>query len=428
MKGFKSFLYVSLTQVANYLFPIITIPIVARTFGPNDLGLLNYITSIVTYFVLMVNFSFNFTGVRRVSRDRDSLSNVFSIIFSIQCVLFSLALLFFLLTIFVFRSFNDNIYLSLVCFSSCLTALFSQNWIFQALHDFKVVAVLSLLSRLLSSLLIVIFIGKGSSLIDYVYIVNAFPLLASVYTFLLSIKRYRINFKIPSLTSCFSYVKEDAYLFFSSVITNLYTTTGVVILGAFTTNYQVGIYTAAQKIIDLVKNVVMMPLNQVLFPILSKKFGEGDDVGIHAVKKLMPLFVIISFVMTLALLLFAKLIILVLFGHEFSDSVTVLYILSVGLFSVFYGIVVGGQVMLNLKMDKAFFNIQLYVSMFSLGVNTIFSSYGGWIVISIVWSMSEFIISTYQIVYLYKRGVRIFEAKMLSISNLKKSFNYVLGR
>lgn len=56
--------------MANYVFPLITIPIVARIFGPEKLGLINYIAAIVGYFSLVVSYSFNFTGVRRVTREK----------------------------------------------------------------------------------------------------------------------------------------------------------------------------------------------------------------------------------------------------------------------------------------------------------------------------------------------------------------------
>ncbi|WP_415583535.1 oligosaccharide flippase family protein, partial [Klebsiella quasipneumoniae] len=54
-KNIKNISYMFLVQSANYLFPLITIPIVARAFGPDKIGLLNYITAIISYFILITS-------------------------------------------------------------------------------------------------------------------------------------------------------------------------------------------------------------------------------------------------------------------------------------------------------------------------------------------------------------------------------------
>ena len=71
-------------------------------------------------------------------------------------------------------------------------------------------------------------------------------------------------------------------------------------------------------------------------------------------------------VVLLGILLFGKIIILLLFGSAFSDSYLILVILGLGLAAVFYGMLIGGQIMLNLGMDREFVRIQVIVSVLSL--------------------------------------------------------------
>jgi PST family polysaccharide transporter len=56
---------------------------------------------------------------------------------------------------------------------------------------------------------------------------------------------------------------------------------------------------------------------------------------------------------------FFILIVKIIFGEGFEPVAPLLSILSFGLFFVFYGVMIGGQIMLNLGMDKAFLNIQV---------------------------------------------------------------------
>lgn len=95
---------------------------------------------------------------------------------------------------------------------------------------------------------------------------------------------------VPNLTDCFLYLKDDRYIFFSSIITSLYTTTGIVLLGSLGSKIDVGYYSSAQKLIDVCRAVVLIPISQVIFPILSEKFGKDISSGISVVVKIMPVF------------------------------------------------------------------------------------------------------------------------------------------
>ena len=73
-------------------------------------------------------------------------------------------------------------------------------------------------------------------------------------------------------------------IFLSTVVTNLYTTTGVVVLGVLASKSDVGIYSSAQRLIDLLKSLIMMPIYQIIFPLLSKKFVSNLEDGLNSVR------------------------------------------------------------------------------------------------------------------------------------------------
>ncbi|WP_407289385.1 hypothetical protein [Raoultella ornithinolytica] len=121
---------------------------------------------------------------------------------------------------------------------------------------------------------------------------------------------------------------------------------------------------------------------------------------------------------------FGGIVLEVIFGGDFSPASPMLTILSFGLFAVFYGVLIGGQVMLNLGMDKEFLNVQVIVSVASLAANYLILPFGGGVTISIVWTLSEFFISAYQIMILKKNGISIIGfwcIKRLIIASKKNS-------
>ena len=418
----------SSVQLENYIFPVITIPIVSRAFGPQNIGVINYVAAIAGYFSLFVNYSSNFIGVRWLTRRPQDKDVLFWGVFLIQLLIFLLCTMFFIALVMFLPEVKSYRWVCWISYFSCLAALFTQNWFLQAYSDFKIIAFFSFITKFISFCLIIFVVHNESDLLGYVMIINVTAFLSSFFIFLYSIKRHKVKFALPSFSLLKKLVSDGKYLFVSAVVTSLYTTTGIVLLGTLSTKTDVGFYTSAQKLMDVSKAIILMPISQIIFPILSRKFGEGREIGIVAVKKLLPVFSLISIAFLFFINIFNTQIVSILFGDKFLPITPMVSILSVGVFSVFYGVFIGGQVMLNLGMDRAFLKIQVYIAAISLVVNALFISKGGGLVTSVVWTISEIIISLYQIVYLQRKGVHLFTWKILSIKSIIESIKYVLGK
>ncbi|WP_241640462.1 oligosaccharide flippase family protein [Rosenbergiella epipactidis] len=428
MKNIKNVAYMLVVQLSNYAFPLITIPIVSRVFGPEKIGLINYISAIIIYFSMVVNYSFNYTGVRRLTRNENDGNKIFSTIFFTQLLLLLISSFFFFLCLFFISDLRDNALLSLVTFCTCISSLFTQNWFLQSKNDFKFIAVTSFVVKLATFFLILLLIRNSNDLFLYSCILNGINLLFSIVTFLIIISKYKISIRFPGCKICLTYLKEDKYLFLSSVVTSLYTTTGIVLLGFLSNKVEVGLYSSAQRLIDVFKSILLMPISQIIFPILSQKFGKDKREGLDAIKKIMPLFIMITFFSIVFINVFRMQFVIILFGSQFYSMIDILTVLSFGLFFVFYGVLIGGQVMLNLSMDKAFLNIQIIISIISLIINSLLIPAGGGIVTAYVWTFSEFIITTYQVMYLRQKGINVFSLNMISLHKLKESLQYVLKK
>ena len=99
-KVLKNFSYLSIVQVLNYGLPLITIPIVSRALGVETIGLVNYIFSYITYFVLFVSYSFSLTAIRKLS-NKNQINLIFSLVFKSQILLFLISTIVFLFVLFL---------------------------------------------------------------------------------------------------------------------------------------------------------------------------------------------------------------------------------------------------------------------------------------------------------------------------------------
>jgi len=76
----RNFLFSSVLTVSGYVFPIIVYPHVSRALGVNNLGICNFVDSIIDYFILVSMLGIATVGVREIAEarhDRTMLSRRF---------------------------------------------------------------------------------------------------------------------------------------------------------------------------------------------------------------------------------------------------------------------------------------------------------------------------------------------------------------
>jgi PST family polysaccharide transporter len=54
----------SILQVANYLIPLLVLPVISRVLGASLFGSVGYAQNIISYLTLLVNFGFEYSATR----------------------------------------------------------------------------------------------------------------------------------------------------------------------------------------------------------------------------------------------------------------------------------------------------------------------------------------------------------------------------
>lgn len=421
-KVLKNFSYLSIVQVLNYGLPLITIPIISRALGVETIGLVNYIFSYITYFVLFVSYSFSLTAIRKLS-NQNQINLIFSLVFKSQILLFLISTIIFLFVLFFIPDLKKNQNLAIIAYLLVVAALFDKSWLFQYKQDLSVVAIVNAIFKLLSMIFIVFFVSEKKDYLIYAFALSGVNLLTNLVLFITSLIKYKIQLVQTSIEDIINFLKEGKTLFFSSIVISLYTATSTLLLGLYCSNREVGLYTAATKIIDIAKVFAIMPITQLIFPLVAQKISQNLEEGMIFVKKLMPLFGLMCMILFFGMLVFGPIAINVLFGQEFVDATITLWILSSTLILILLSTVFGILVMVNLGMDELFFKNQLYVAIISVILTVCVLPYGGAQTSAIILVISEVLITAYQYYCIKSRGYSLFSMDMLKISALKESLS-----
>jgi O-antigen/teichoic acid export membrane protein len=89
METRKNVFYNVLLAITQVLFPLITFPYLARTLGPEHVGVLNFAESFAKYFVLLAALGIPIYGVREIAKvasDRVQLTKTATEIFIINAL------------------------------------------------------------------------------------------------------------------------------------------------------------------------------------------------------------------------------------------------------------------------------------------------------------------------------------------------------
>jgi O-antigen/teichoic acid export membrane protein len=350
----KNLFSLTLVQIATYVLPLISVPIVSRIIGPEKYGTINFAVAYVAYFTLLISYSFDFSATRKISKDPDNIDNrnkVFSEVFYTQCLLFFLSTITFVILLFTVTQLKENKAVVIFSYLLCVSTLFTQNWLFQAMQDLSKVALFNLISKVLFTVAILIVVRKNQDYIWQPLIISVVQAMVAIWSFTWAFKKYKIRLIKPTLLRCWEVLKEERIIFFSLVFVNLYSSTNTVILGLFQNATQVGYYTAAQRLIIIAQSVLAMPLAQAFYPFIGKAFGEGKDQGLRIAQKLIPLIVVFLGLATIAMFVLGPFVIRIFYGHRFEEAIPAFQILTIVPLLFSLNNVLGIQIMLNLGMD-----------------------------------------------------------------------------
>ncbi|KAA6307511.1 hypothetical protein EZS27_040818, partial [termite gut metagenome] len=165
----ENFAYLSLLQVAGYIFPLITLPYLARVIGVDKFGEIAFATSVVVYFQTVTDWGFNYTATRDIAQNRNDIykvSEIFANVMGAKLLLMILSTAIFAICIYFIPFLYDKRLLLWLTFLYIPGILMFPDWFFQAMEKMKYVTIMNVFSKLLFTVLVFVIIKNKE---DYIY-------------------------------------------------------------------------------------------------------------------------------------------------------------------------------------------------------------------------------------------------------------------
>lgn len=199
----KNFIYNSLYQLLVIVVPLITTPYLSRILGATGIGEYSYAFSVSSYFVMFIMLGLNNYGNREVAKCRDNvneLSRIFWSIYAMQLVMGILVVSAYLVYI---MSVKDRI-LPVILGIYVLSGCFDVNWFCFGIEQFKFIAIRNTIIKLISTILIFVFVKTSRDVGGYCLIISLGQLLGALVVWPKLIRH--INFYKPTIKEIRSFL------------------------------------------------------------------------------------------------------------------------------------------------------------------------------------------------------------------------------
>lgn len=367
----KNFTSLSLLQLANYIFPVITLPYLVRVLGPEKYGLINFAAAFSAYFVIITDYGFNLSATQEISvnrNDEKKVSEIFSSVLTIKIILFFLSSGIFFLIVNMFELFSNDAGLYSIMFIGVVGIVLFPLWVYQGVEQMKYILIINVAIRSVTivSIFLLVKVENDYLLLAVIYTIT--QVMTGITGLFFAIRKFDLRYLFPSKVQLLEQLKKGWNLFLSSIWINLYTTSNVFILGLFAPSSVVGYYSAADKV-RIAFQGILSSMSQSVFPYVNKLLAESYQKFISFNRKLLKISFMIGIIISSSLFLFAEPIVKIVLGNEYSPSVIVLRIIAWLPLIIFLSNVFGIQTMLPLNYQKKFSQILFLAALINLMIS-----------------------------------------------------------
>lgn len=406
----SNFLSLSVLQLVSYIFPLLTIPYLVRTLGIDNFGILAFVTSIILLFQMITLYGFDLTATRNISIHRDDkrkLSEIYSAVLNIKLILLLFSFIILSILIVSVNIFREHWLMYYFSFGTVIGSVLFPNWFFQGIEDMKFITIISVLSKIISTSAIFLFVQEAEDLLIVPLLYSIGAIIPSLISLYIVKYKYNIIFYLVSIDTFLFYLKDGWHVFFSHIGTNMYTNSLVIILGFFTNESIVGYYASADK---LIKAIIALsrPIYQTVYPYIMSLIKKSEQKAILLIKKIILLTVIINIVIALFIFIFSENIIVFMYGENYELSIVLLNILALQPLIVGLNNIIGVQTMLAYDYKEAFSKVLFFIGIGSIPFSMLSAYYYGAVGIAIISLIIEFMILIILNIYLYHKKVYLF--------------------
>lgn len=351
---------------------LVTMPYINRVLGAEYIGKVEYVNTIISYFLLFTALGIPMYGIREISKVRDNPLEKAKTLTELLIILAFTSIIGYLLLFGVLYNLDYfHNYKSLILVMSAMIFLtnIGAEWYFQGIEDQLYITVRYVGVRILMVVLMFLYIKSQENYHFYAFCIVLTTCGANVLNFfVLSKVIYKERKGLLESLDIKKHIKPVLTIFVAAISVNIYLQLDYLLIGSLTSDKYVGYYSIANKLVRFVISFITV-IGAVMLPRLSFLFQTDKEQYSNYLYRSFTLLLLTSLPFTIYFFVFAEPIIYLIAGKEFTQSILTMRLISPLCIIVSMAYFMGYLILYPQNKEKVYTLATVISAVFSIAVN-----------------------------------------------------------
>ena len=324
----RNYFYNLLLSVVNILFPIITFPYASHIIGPDGIGKVQHAIFFAESFALIAALGIPLYGISAIAKSNSDAkrSKTFSeliLIHGITGLIFSVVYFLIITTV---PFFKPHLPLYTTAGLIVLLGFTSVDWFYSGLAKFKLIALRSVFIKLISVVLLFVFVKSSLDFLNYLCILIFSLVGNNIISLILIRKHTRLRLKGIKIKK---HLRPVLFVLGSNIAINMYAIWDTLLLGFLTNDKTVGLYFAAVKLVKF-SIPFIISLGVSIIPSLTLNMHNKNKAEVdRLLAESFQFIIFLAIPIAIGTFSLAREFILVLSGNEFLAAIPTMQVVAI---------------------------------------------------------------------------------------------------
>jgi O-antigen/teichoic acid export membrane protein len=259
-------------QLSNYITPFLVLVYLTRTLGIETYGVVAFSISMTQMAFVVLDLGFTLSATQKISVWRDKkrvVARFIGAVFYVKSAAFLLVASVLITYAMTTEKYEDYYVLFVLSLLPLLGTCFQPVWFFSAIERMKYLTIFLVLAKVLSLVLVVTLVSDEA---DYFWVPIADGIAQLTAATIALVLLYRVGYHIaaPRSRDVKYVIRMTSGFFVSRLSATVYLSSGVFLLGLFSTPAAAALYALSEQIYRAIQSV-FAPIVQAIYPYMAKE-------------------------------------------------------------------------------------------------------------------------------------------------------------
>ena len=238
-------------NIAKILFPLVTLPYLARILSVDAYGVVSYVRSVMVYMQLAVDFGFMLSATKDIvdaGDDRDKISSVTATVLLARILLAAVAFAVLILLVFVIPILSGYKLYTLLSFVPVFLSVFLFDFVFKGLEKMHIISTRFILMKSIALVLTFVLIKDDSGLL-WIPVLDIIGSAFAVALVLFQLKKQGITLNFKKANDVFGSIGRSFNYFISNLATTAFNAFNTVVIGIVLTAAEVAYWGVCMQMV-----------------------------------------------------------------------------------------------------------------------------------------------------------------------------------